>query len=71
MSAIGPKRTCIAALHMSAFGGKADMAKRKYPLLQSQIGSKADMTCCAAYVCFWHEGEPVALDAEGMPANNG
>jgi hypothetical protein len=25
MSAFGPKRTCTAALHMSAFGGKADM----------------------------------------------
>jgi hypothetical protein len=28
MSAVGPKRTSIAALHMSAFGGKADMAPR-------------------------------------------
>jgi hypothetical protein len=26
MSAIGPKRTCVAALHEFAFGGKADMA---------------------------------------------
>ena len=25
MSAFGPKRTCVAALHESAFGGKADM----------------------------------------------
>ena len=25
MSAIGPKRTLTIALHMSAFGGKADM----------------------------------------------
>ena len=25
MSAIGTKRTCAGALHMSAFGGKADM----------------------------------------------
>jgi hypothetical protein len=25
MSAIGPKRTCLVAPHMSAFGGKADM----------------------------------------------
>src|SRR4029077_2069343 len=25
MSAIGPKRTCADALHMSAFGGKADI----------------------------------------------
>jgi hypothetical protein len=26
MSALGTKRTCRVALHMSAFGGKADMA---------------------------------------------
>jgi hypothetical protein len=25
MSAIGPKQTSLVALHMSAFGGKADM----------------------------------------------
>jgi len=25
MSAIGPKRTCASALHMSVFEGKADM----------------------------------------------
>jgi len=24
-SAIGPKQTCASAMHMSAFGGKADM----------------------------------------------
>ena len=30
----GTKRTCLVALHMSAFGGKADM------------------TFCAAHVCF-------------------
>jgi hypothetical protein len=34
MSAIGPKRTSLAAPHMSAFGGKADM------------------TFCAANVCY-------------------
>jgi hypothetical protein len=27
MSAFGPKRTWAVALHMSAFGGKADMGK--------------------------------------------
>ena len=26
MSAFGPKRTSLVALHMSAFGGKADIA---------------------------------------------
>jgi hypothetical protein len=35
-----PKATCTAALHMSAFGAKADMMKRKYLLLQSQLGVK-------------------------------
>ena len=32
MSAIGTKRTCASALQMSAFGGKADM-HRKRPLV--------------------------------------
>ena len=27
MSAIGTKRTCTSAPHMSAFGGKADMTR--------------------------------------------
>ena len=27
MSAIGPKQTWLIALHMSAFGGKADVAQ--------------------------------------------
>ena len=27
MSALGTKRTCRVALHMSAFGGKADIAR--------------------------------------------
>jgi hypothetical protein len=31
---------------MSAFGGKADMTKRKYPLLQLQLGVKR--TCLVA-----------------------
>ena len=34
MSAIGTKRTCRVALHMSAFGGKADIAiSRPTPFL--------------------------------------
>jgi hypothetical protein len=28
MSAIGPKQTLLIALHMSAFGGKADAQKK-------------------------------------------
>jgi len=31
MSAIGPKRTWASALHMSAFGGKADSASTALP----------------------------------------
>src|SRR5262249_10906727 len=40
MSAIGPKRTYAAALHMSAFGGKADMALCGNSLSQSLLGVK-------------------------------
>ena len=29
MSAFGPKRTSLVALHMSAFGGKADIARAR------------------------------------------
>src|SRR5262249_3505882 len=46
MSAIGPKQTCASALHMSAFGGKADMALCGSPLLRSLSGVKR--TCCVA-----------------------
>ena len=67
MSAIGTKRTSAVALHMSAFGGKADMAFCGNPLSRSLLrvkrtsavaphmsafGGKADMTSCAAQVCF-------------------
>jgi hypothetical protein len=40
MSAIGPKQTCVAALHESAFGGKADMTFRGSPLSWSLLGVK-------------------------------
>jgi len=40
MSAIGPKQTSLAAPHMSAFGGKADMAFCGGPLLRSLLGVK-------------------------------
>ena len=36
MSAIGPKRTWVDALHMSAFGGKADMTIALKCLLLTQ-----------------------------------
>src|SRR4029453_8947382 len=40
MSAIGPKRTSLVALHMSAFGGKADMTVCGKPLSRSLLGAK-------------------------------
>src|SRR5262245_37283442 len=40
MSAYGPKQTCPSALHMSAFGGKADMTVCRCPLLRSLSGVK-------------------------------
>jgi len=52
MSAYGPKQTWAVALHMSAFGGKADMTFLRMSAFAVAIGDKADMTCCAAYVCF-------------------
>ena len=52
MSAIGPKRTSLVAPHMSAFGGKADMAVLGCPLFRSLLGVKqtslvaAHMSAC-------------------------
>jgi len=40
MSAYGPKRTSVVAPHMSAFGGKADMALCENPLSRSLLGVK-------------------------------
>jgi hypothetical protein len=40
MSAIGPKRTSVVALHMSAFGGKADTTLCGNPLSRSLLGVK-------------------------------
>ena len=40
MSAIGTKRTSLVALHMSAFGGKADMAFCRNPLSRSLLRVK-------------------------------
>src|SRR5262245_1750807 len=63
MSAFGPKQTSLVALHMSAFGGKADMTFAGSPLSRSLLGVKrtslvaahmsaydpnADMALCAA-----------------------
>src|SRR5262249_7002729 len=43
MSAFGPKQTSASALHMSAFGGKADMAFSGKSLLRSLLG--VERTC--------------------------
>src|SRR5262247_2142411 len=40
MSAFGPKRTCTSALHMSAFGCKANMTVCGGPLSRSLLGVK-------------------------------
>ena len=45
MSAIGPKQTSVFALHMSAFGGKADMMFLRMSAFAVAIGGKADMRC--------------------------
>jgi len=45
-----PQLTSVFA--MSAFGGKADMALSLKFAIAVAVGGKADMTCCAAYVCF-------------------
>src|SRR5262245_22044959 len=39
-SAFGPKRTSVFAAHMSAFGGKADIAVCRCLLLRSLLGVK-------------------------------
>src|SRR5215813_8267965 len=52
MSAIGPKQTCAGALHMSAFGGKADITVCGKSAFAVAIGGKADMLFCAVHVCF-------------------
>jgi hypothetical protein len=38
--ALGPKQTCASALHMSAFGGKADITFCGNPLSRSLLGAK-------------------------------
>jgi hypothetical protein len=48
MSAIGPKQTSLAALHMSAFGGKADITFCREYAFAVAIGGKADMPFCTA-----------------------
>jgi hypothetical protein len=40
MSAFGPEQTSLVALHMSAFGGKADTAVSGCPVLRSLLGVK-------------------------------
>ena len=43
MSAIGPKQTSASALHMSAFGGKADITFWTDVRFRGRYGGKADI----------------------------
>ena len=52
MSAIGPKRTWTSALHMSAFGGKADMAFCGISLSRSLLGVKRTLRFAAHMSAF-------------------
>jgi hypothetical protein len=45
MSAFGPKQTSASALHMSAFGGKADITFCGISLLRSLLGVKRTWVC--------------------------
>src|SRR5262245_41853998 len=52
MSAFGPKQTCTSALHMSAFGGKADMTVCGNPL--SWLGRNVRQPNCV--LANWNAG---------------
>jgi hypothetical protein len=52
MSAFGRKQTWPRALHMSAFGGKADMTFLRESALVVAIRGKADIAFCDAPVRF-------------------
>src|SRR5262249_46910778 len=45
MSAIGPKRTCASAPHMSAFGGKADMTFCTYSSVGAMSATSGHPHC--------------------------
>jgi putative tryptophan/tyrosine transport system substrate-binding protein len=49
---IGPKRTSLAAPHMSAFGGKADMTFCGKSAFAVASRGKADIAFCTAHICF-------------------
>ena len=48
MSAIGTKRTYACALHMSAFGGKADTAKLRFKPGSCEV-QKSQLECGAYF----------------------
>jgi hypothetical protein len=47
MSAIGPKRTSLVALQMSASGGKADTELATAPVANPDIVRRKDRSYCA------------------------
>ena len=63
MSAFGPKRTWAIALHMSAFGGKADMAFPGITLSRSLLGVKRTWAV-AAHMSAYDPKRTLALAAD-------
>jgi len=71
MSAIGPKRTSLVAPHMSAFGGKADMASlyttlgksgqntRMYHQLRVSLLVPSGVLCASQRGVCWHDKSAV------------
>src|SRR5262252_933173 len=64
MSAIGPKQTLPSALHMSAFGGKADMTIGTCPLSWSLSGVKQTSLVAAHMSAFDPKRTLVILKAD-------
>jgi len=63
MSAFGPKRTSPVAAHMSAFGGKADMAVCGSPLSRSLFGE----TCRFALPMSVYDPKRTSTAPHGLP----
>ena len=75
MSAIGPKRTSLVALHMSAFGGKADMGAfarsvRLGDALALEVGHEARFTTRTSSPRWTNCGMSLLLDPATVPSKN-
>src|SRR5215475_2749287 len=62
MSAFGPKRTCASALHMSAFGCKADMTVCGSPLSRSLLGESGHGLVQCKYLLLTQSGHHGLLE---------